>query len=87
MLSESDQIDIELKMNRHCYKSIIRGTQIFLWCIKLSSVEIHGIYVRHDMDISRGLYTVSGRVRVTPALRFYLKLSSFNYLRPLHLNI
>lgn len=58
----SDHIDIELKMDRQCYASIIRGTQIFLWHIKLSSVEIRGIYVWHDMDISLGLYTVSGRV-------------------------
>lgn len=85
MLSESDQIDIELKMDQRCYASIIRGTHIFLWRIKLSSVEIRGIYARYD--ISRGLYTVNGGVCITPALRFYLKFLSFNYLYTLQPNI
>lgn len=76
MLSESDQIDIELKMDRRCYASIIRGTQDFSMAYKIIIiVEIRGIYTRHDMDISRGLYTVSGGVCVTPVLHLYSKIA------------
>lgn len=46
MLSESDQIDIELKMDRRCYASIIRGTQDFSMArIKLSSPWKYAEYI------------------------------------------